>query len=143
MEKTALIERAKMYLQLLGNGVHPVTGEELPNDSAFVDAKVKRCFAFISEILDEYVQLSEKVAQLEQDKAKNIIIIPQKQVFSLTQEQCDNIKLSKEPITVLSFMKNINAVIDATTTEKLSSTRINKWLAGKGFYSRKNPNSNK
>jgi hypothetical protein len=34
-------------------------------------------------------------------------------------------------------MKNINAVIDADTTEKLSSTRINKWLTDKGFFESK------
>lgn len=133
MEKKELVECAKMYLQLLGNGVHPVTGAAIPNDSAFVDAKVKRCFAFITEILDEYVELSRKVEQLERDKEQNIIVIPQKQVFTITQEQCDQIKLSKEPITVLSFMKNINSVIDTTTTEKLSSTRINKWLTDRGL----------
>ena len=30
-------------------------------------------------------------------------------------------------------MKNINSVIDSDTTEKLSSTRINKWLTDKGL----------
>lgn len=137
MRKIELIERAKMYLQLLGNGVHPVTGEAIPNDSAFLDTKVKRCFAFITEILDEYTELATKIEQLEQEKEKNTIVIPQKQVFSITRKQCESIKLSKEPITVLSFMKNINAVIDTTTTEKLSSTRINKWLTGRGFITTK------
>lgn len=30
-------------------------------------------------------------------------------------------------------MKNINAAIDTDTTEKLSSTRVNKWLVNRGF----------
>ena len=30
-------------------------------------------------------------------------------------------------------MKNINAVIDTETTEKMTSTRINKWLVNRGF----------
>ena len=33
----------------------------------------------------------------------------------------------------MALMKNINAVIDAETTEKLSSTRINKWLVSRGL----------
>ena len=49
MEKIELIERAKMYLQLLNNGVHPVTGKEIPEDSAFMDEKVKNCFVFIMQ----------------------------------------------------------------------------------------------
>ena len=133
MERIELVERAKMYLQLLSNGVHPVTGQSVPLDSALVDPKVKRCFSFITEILDEYVELKAKVEQLEKEKEKNTIVVAKKQVFSITQEQCNCIKLSKEPISVMAFMKNINEVIDAETTEKLSSTRINKWLTNRGL----------
>lgn len=133
MDRIELVERAKMYLQLLSNGVHPVTGQSVPQDSAFVDPKVKRCFSFISEVLDEYVVLKAKVEQLEKDREKNTIVVAKKQVFSITQEQCNSIKLSKEPISVMAFMKNVNEVIDAETTEKLSSTRINKWLTNRGL----------
>ena len=133
MKKIELIERAKMYLKLLGDGVHPVTGDAIPEDSAFMDEKVKRCFSFISKVLDEYVELTEKVEKLESEKKKITIVLPKKQDFSITQEQCDNIRLSKEPITVLSFMKNINSVIDSDSMEKLTSTRINKWLSKRGL----------
>ena len=133
MEKIELVERAKMYLKLLSDGVHPVTGDIIPGDSACADEKVKRCFSFISQILDEYIELSEKVEKLESEKEKTTIIVPKKQEFSITQEQCDSIRLSKEPITVLSFMKNINSVIDSSSMEKLTSTRINKWLSKRGL----------
>jgi hypothetical protein len=133
MEKIELIERAKMYLKLLSDGVHPVTGEEIPEDSAFLDEKVKRCFAFISQVLDEYAELSEKVEKLEREKEKATIIIPKKQEFTITPEQCDSIRLSKEPISVLSFVKNINLVIDSQAMEKITSTRINKWLSNRGL----------
>ena len=133
MEKIELIERAKMYLKLLSDGVHPVSGDLIPGDSAFMDEKVKRCFLFISQILDEYVELSEKVERLEAYKEKATVVIAKKQEFSITQEQCDSIKLSKEPLTVLAFMKNVNSVIDSDNMEKLSSTRINKWLSEKGL----------
>ena len=75
MEKIELVERAKMYLKLLSDGVHPVTGDVIPGDSAFVDEKVKRCFSFISQILDEYVELSDKVEKLELLKEQNKSLI--------------------------------------------------------------------
>ena len=71
--------------------------------------------------------------KLESEKEKTTIVVPKKQEFAITQEQCDSIKLSKEPITVLSFMRNINSVIDSGSMEKLTSTRINKWLSKRGF----------
>lgn len=137
MDNTELIERAKMYLKLLSDGVHPITGVEIPNDSVFMDERVLKCFDFITDILDEYVDLKKKVKKLEAEKDKNTVVIYKKQEFNITREQIDSIKLSKEPVTVLSFMKNINAVIDADTTEKLSSKRINKWLTDKGFFESK------
>lgn len=78
MEKIELVERAKMYLKLLGDGVHPVTGDVIPGDSAFMDEKVKRCFSFISQILDEYIELSAKVEKLESEKEKTTIVVPKK-----------------------------------------------------------------
>lgn len=133
MEKVELIERAKMYLKMLCEGVHPVTGSPIPEDSAFLDEKVKRCFSFISEALDEYVELSKRVEKLEIEKEKTTVILPKKQEFTITQEQCDEIKLSKSPVTVLAFMKNINSVIDSDSMEKLTSTRVNKWLSSRGL----------
>ncbi len=137
MDNTELIERAKMYLKLLSDGVHPVTGIEIPNDSVFMDEKVLKCFDFITDVLDEYLDLKKKVEKLEEEKDKNTVVVYKKQEFSITREQIDSIKLAKEPVTVLSFMKNINAVIDSDTTEKLSSTRINKWLTDRGFFEAK------
>lgn len=128
MEKIELIRRAKMYMELLLNGVQPITGQEIPEDSAFMDGKMKRCFEFVSRILDEYVELSERVEKLEKEREKHTIVVSKKQEFSITQTQCENIRLSKEPITILSFMKNINSVIDSDAMEKLTATRINKWL---------------
>ena len=133
MEKIELVERAKMYLKLLGDGVHPVTGAEIPGDSAFADEKVRRCFSFISQVLDEYIELSVKVEKMENEKDKTTIVVPKKQAFYITREQCDGIKLSKEPLTILAFMKNINSVIDSDSMEKLTSTRINKWLSKRGL----------
>lgn len=131
MEKIKLIQRAKMYIKLLSDGIHPVTGKEIHGCSVFMDCKVKRCFEFISQVLDEYVELSEKVAELESEK--NAIVVTKKQEFAITQVQCDYIKLSKEPITVLSFMRNVNSVIDSDSMEKLTSTRVNKWLTNRGY----------
>ena len=133
MEKNELIERAKVYLEMLCGCVHPVTGEAIPDGSAFMDERVKRCFSFISQILDEYVELSQRVGKLESEKEKTTVVIPKKQEFSITQEQCDSIRLSKEPLTVLAFMKNVNSVIDSDSMEKLTSTRINKWLTKRGL----------
>ena len=133
MKKTELVERAKMYLELLLKGIHPVTGEQIPTDSTLLNDKVKNCFEFISGILDEYVALSDKVETLEKEKEANSIVVMKKQAFSISREQCQEIKLSKEPISLFSLVKNINSVINTQSMEKMTSTVINKWLVTKGL----------
>lgn len=135
MEKEQLIERAKMYLQMLENGVHPVTGAEIKTDSVLMDEKVKKCFSFIIQTLDEYVELVDKVAKLESEKEEKTVIILKKQDFAITREQCESIALSKQPLSVLSFMKNVNSVINTDAMEKLTSTRLTKWLTSRGLIS--------
>ena len=133
MKKAELVERAKMYLELLVKGIHPVTGEQIPADSALLGDRVKNCFGFISGILDEYIELSDKVEKLENIKEANTIVVLKKQAFSISHEQCREIKLSKEPISLYSLVKNINSVINTDSMEKMSSTVINKWLVAKGL----------
>lgn len=133
MDKVLLVERAKMYLKMLCEGVHPINGKELPKD--FLDEKLKSCFSFINETLDDYIKLTAKVEQLESEKEKNTIVILKKENFSITQEQCNAIKLSKKPLSILAFMKKINEVVDTDSMEKFSSTRLNKWLVARGLFS--------
>ena len=79
------------------------------------------------------MDLAEKVEQLEADREKKKVVVAEKQAFAITEAECENVKLSKEPITLLSFAKNINAAVDTAAMEKLSSTRLSKWLADRGF----------
>lgn len=131
MRDLVLIERSKIYLKQLSEGIHPVLGVPIPCDSAFIDEKVKKCFSFVSQILDDYVELLEKIEKLEKEKVT--VVLQEKQKFSLTQEQSGRIALSKTPIAISAFMKNINSVIDASTTEKITSTQINAWLQKRGY----------
>ena len=127
-----LIRRAKIYIKLMMDGIHPVSGERL-NGSPFDDEKVRRCFSFVSYILDEHSTCLD-IEALAYDDAPKVTVLAEKKEFDLTPQQCSSIELSKKPLTVTGFMKNINSVIDASTTEKLTSTRINKWLIKKGLY---------
>ena len=134
MDKVLKIERAKMYLDLLSKGIDPVSGQRITSDPGFPNEKIKNCFTFITEILNEYVELNRKVERLEDDNDSNKVVVMKKLKFAVTDEQCSKIKLSEKPITVMSFMKNINSVIDNDTMTRLTSTRLNKWLINRGLF---------
>ena len=131
MQKIELVERAKTYMKMLGSGVHPLTGEDISSDSALSDERMKRCFEFITTVLDEYIEIA--TAEAEAKAERQPIVIPQKLKFYITREQSEKIRLSKKPISTTTFMRNINAVIDSKTTEKLTSTRVNEWLRTRGL----------
>ena len=51
MKKAELVERAKMYLELLVKGIHPVTGEQIPADSALWVIELKTASDLSAEFL--------------------------------------------------------------------------------------------
>lgn len=91
-EKHLLIERAKMYLKLLQDGIHPVTGAPLPQ--GFMDEKMERCFTFISEVLDNYVELSTKPQQPLKTPQK----YSEKKPYYLLPEQAALFEYSNTPL---------------------------------------------
>ena len=133
MDKTLLIERAKTYLKTLSEGVNPVTGRLIPPEAGLNDEKIIKCFSFINETLDDYLKLSAKVEKLESERGKSTVVLLKKEKFAITKEQCDEIKLSLKPVTMMAFMNNVNSVIDSSAMEKLTPSRVNKWLVERGF----------
>ena len=122
MEELMLMERAKSYLEMLSNGIDPITGEEVPNDSVINNIKLRRCFAYVSDILQQVI-----------DNKGKIVSVVEKQPFYFSAEQKSRVKLSEEPISILSLAFRINAHIDAKSVNKLSTTSMHKWLVESGL----------
>lgn len=45
------LKRARMYIEQLANGIDPITGDELSDDTILNNIRLSRCFFYISEIL--------------------------------------------------------------------------------------------
>ena len=76
------IEKAKAVLEKIANGVNPLNGEQIQNDGLLNDARIVRCFYFITEVLDNVLKgtyssrnrVSEFVITPEQ---KNNVVFPE------------------------------------------------------------------
>ena len=134
MEKVEMVERAKAYLQLLTTGVNPITGGRLSSTDVACNDRVKACLTFVNQILGEYLVLSDKIAELEEKAEQNEAA--DKKDFYITKEQCDRIKLSQKPITLLTLAKNINLAVGDKTMKRLRSVSINNWLIDKGYVTK-------
>jgi len=122
MTELETMQRAKMYMDKLAQGIDPITGQELPEDSALNQVRLARCFFYVSGILDQVIQNGGTVGP----KAKKI-------PFSLTREQISRINLSAFPLRITEFVDFLYQAAENPEMKKLSTTTITNWLLNKGF----------
>lgn len=133
MEKLQVIQRAKSYMDMLSNGIDPISGELVKNDSTLQQERLQKCFSFVSEILDEIIKTNGIVTLPATEFSHGYEAVKKKSVFSLNQQQRNSIRVTNNPIIPSAFIKNINSVVDSDNMEKLSLTTINKWLLKQGY----------
>ena len=124
MTELEKMERARLYLDKLANGIDPLTDRELPDDTLLNNVRLARCFFYASDVLRRVIENGGEVQAAKR---------PKKQSFSLTLEQLTDFCFSASPISISDLVEKINAVIDTEKMKKLSTTAITNWLLEKGF----------
>lgn len=124
MTEIEKMDRAKMYLDKLANGIDPITDSELPSDSALNNVRLSRCFFYVSDVLRQIIEKGGIVKPVKR---------AQKDDFMLTDAQKESIAVSKTPLTISNFTKLINAVVDENVMKNLPATAVTGWLMSAGF----------
>ena len=135
MNKRQVIQHAKNYMDLLSRGIDPISQMEVGPVSIVAEPRLQKCFAFVSNILEEllanggYVALSDEGPDAPDiDSVPQYDLVRRKVPFRLSQEQRRDVYITKNPIAPSTFISHINRVIDGEAMEKLSFKRINAWL---------------
>lgn len=55
MTELETMQRAKMYLDKLAQGIDPISRQEIPKDSVLNNVRLARCFFYVSGILDQVI----------------------------------------------------------------------------------------
>lgn len=123
MTEIEKLQYAKTYIQKLAEGVNPLTGEVITEDTLLNNVRISRCFYYVSGVLDDVINTgisntSRKVKKLD---------------FQLTDEQRLGIGISLEPIYISHFVEEINGLINQDIMKKLPATRVTKWLVVQGY----------
>jgi len=114
------LERAKQYIKQLANGIDPISGRELPDDSALNQVRLSRCFFYVADVLGQTVVKEKKAAKIPM------------QPFVLPEDLRGRIPV--EPNRMIThFMGDINALIDETIMSKLKVTAFTGWLTAQGY----------
>lgn len=132
MNKAQIIAHTKNYMDMLSQGIDPISREKIADDSIVTQPRMQKCFAFIAEVFDEMLKNNGFVA-LTPDAAQRFEIVEKKRAFALSEEQKCKVFISRKPVTLNVFLKNINRAVDIEHMEKLSSKSVNAWLLDKGY----------
>ena len=116
------MQRAKMYMDKLAQGIDPVTDQEVPEDSVLNNVRLARCFFYVSEVLGQVIANGGVIG----GKTK---LAP----FSINMDQIAKVQVSQEPIRVTQLVDRISEAAGNPGMKKLKTTVITDWLMEKGF----------
>ena len=88
MTELETMERARMYMEKLANGINPIDGSIIPDEDVINNVRLSRCFFYVADVLRQVIENGGIAPQKKTDK----------QAFSLTAEQRNAFPFSAEPI---------------------------------------------
>ena len=124
MTELEIMQRAKMYMDKLAQGIDPISDQEMPEDSVLNNVRLARCFFYVSGVLDQVIA-----------NGGNVKKTPKKD-FYVTEEELRRIAVSQEPTQITQFVDRIMNVINDPDRKKLKTTTITDWLIEKGFMTK-------
>ena len=123
MTELETLERAKMYMEKLANGINPIDGSVIPDEDVVNNVRLSRCFFYVSDVLRQVI---ENGGVTPQKKIK-------KEPFSLTVEQREAFDFSAVPIPISEISKRINRLSTNENMSTLSYAVIRDWLMSLGM----------
>lgn len=124
MTELEIMQRAKMYMEKLAQGIDPISDQEMPEDSVLNNVRLARCFFYVSGILDQVIANGGKVVSISQKD------------FFITDEELRRVNPSQEPIRITQFVDLIMNAINDPDRKRLKTTTITGWLIQKGFMTK-------
>ena len=118
MTELETLERAKMYMEKLANGVNPIDGTAIPDEDVVNNVRLSRCFFYVADVLRQVIDNGGITSQKKQKKT----------AFALTAEQRSAFAFSSAPITITELSKRINALTNNENMATLGYTVIREWL---------------
>lgn len=85
MTELEIMQRAKMYMDKLAQGIDPISDQEMPEDSVLNNVRLARCFFYVSGVLDQVIACGGNVKKTP------------KKDFYVTEEELRRIAVSQEP----------------------------------------------
>ncbi|MDE5738479.1 MAG: hypothetical protein K2H93_08950, partial [Oscillospiraceae bacterium] len=112
MSKLKALQSAKICMELLAQGIDPITKNSVPECEVIKNSTVTSCFQFIVKILEKDITAQEEITKR----------------FFVSEERIKNLKAVDEPITITKIAQNINFGISPEENGFIPSSAISYWL---------------
>lgn len=116
------LRRAKEYLEKLAEGLDPITGEELPQDTALNNIRLSRCFFYVSGVLGQVIANGGWIGKPGAQEP-----------FYITDEELARVNVSDTPVSVSALVKAVNDAVADPGRKKLAVITVTSWLAKEGY----------
>lgn len=118
MTELETMQRAKMYMEKLANGINPIDDSVIPGEEVVNHVRLSRCFFYVANVLDQVIENGGIRTQRLNKKVPFYLPVARREMFAF----------SMEPITVSEIVKRINALISQEEMERLTTTMLTQWL---------------
>ena len=128
MTELEKMQRAKMYIDKLANGINPIDDEPAADSDIINNVRLSRCLFYVSDILRQVIDNNGVVGKTKVSK----------KAFSISAENIRKFEFSATPITISEMTKRLNSVADLDTCRKLNYSAITSWLMEIGALESRN-----
>jgi len=119
MTELETMERARLYMEKLANGINPLDGSMIPDGEVVNNVRLSRCFFYVENVLRQVIE-NGGTAQAPKK--------PKKLAFDLPLGMRDAFDFSQTPISVSEITKRINDLITDENMKKLTTTMLTDWM---------------
>lgn len=124
MDELEKLQRAKMYLGKLADGIDPITDIEMPQDAVLNNVRLSRCFFYVSNILQQIIENGGIDKQVKKSHKNN---------FYITNKQKNSLEISTTACYLSDMVDKLNAVTNTNNCKKFQQKWLSEWLVHKGF----------
>ena len=123
MTELETLERAKMYMEKLANGINPIDGTVIPDEDVINNVRLSRCFFYVADVLRQVIDNGGISPQKK----------PKKEPFAISISQRSGFDYSTIPIPISEIASRINALSAHENMATLGYAAIRDWLLSLGM----------
>lgn len=124
MTNLEIMQRARMYVENMANGINPLTSQPVPDYEMLNDVRISRCLFYVADVLRQVIENGGEVGTKKTSK---------KQPFVISQEQLQQFEYSAKPIPVSEITRRINMLVDHENMVNLKHRSITDFLLNSGL----------